>query len=196
MKQRGPQLAGHLTPRERIWTEIRRQGAHGGRFTPMAIEHHARVPTGVLADYLRGLRLAGYLARLNGRGQFAVEYQLVRDTGVEAPRVDRDGRGVALGRGVANMWRAMKALKHFDFRELRACAQAGDVQIAEHTANAYCLCLARAGYLAVIRAAKPGTAAQYRLARDTGPRAPMIRRGKHVFDPNLNEVVWSPKAGA
>ena len=213
------QACGKLTQRDRIWAAIRAINGDTGHgrvmFTlgQLADRIVANAPAGASArrieettikSYIGALLAGGYLRFASGgaggrgardaKGQWrSARYALARDTGIEAPRVDRRGRPVQQGAAQENLWRAMHVLKAFDYRELLACAAAS---IAPATAKGYVVMLARAGYLGRLRPAKPGTPAAYRLARDTGPRAPQIQRVKHVYDPNLGQVVWHPGVNA
>lgn len=202
------QAVGKLTPCERIWAAIRALGACCAHFTRADIDDwcakHApagtvtrRVEEATIAWYVAGLVAAGYLQRTRLAGRYAkAHYTLARDVGVAAPRVDRQGREATQGRVTLALWRAMHIHKQFDYRELTAWAAVESVRVAPDTAITYCQYLARAGYLQVMQPAKSGAPARYRLAKYTGPKAPLIQKVKHLYDPNLGEVVWHPAADA
>ncbi len=201
--------AGKLAPRDRIWLEVRTRRAE---FGVEDIASATKIKPGTVYDYLRALAYGGFLTatglqrkgeaaprhkrerRNRGlRSQFAaVRYDLARDVGVEAPRLDRHGRPLPPDTR-SNLWRAMKALKVFDFRELADAAGTEELPVKAKCANAYCLALALAGYLQVLSEVH-NMPRRYRLARNTGPLAPQVLRVKHVYDPNLGEVVWHPEA--
>jgi len=200
------EATGKLTLRDRIWAAVRAlHKLQPDGFTRRNVESWVakRAPAEATArsinentieSYLKGLVAGAYLRRKDPAAAYQVAvYQLVRDVGVEAPRVACTGREIAPGDCQTNLWRAMKILKAFDWRELRAAAA---VELAPATAKFYCQFLARAGYLKVLRDAKPGTPAAYRLVRNTGPRAPQIQRSRHLYDPNLGEVVWHPEVNS
>ena len=190
------QAQGKLTPRERIWAAIR--GPLKKCFaSPELIAHlrreGQRVDETTVRAYLDGLCAATppfLVLRPDGI------YVLQRDTGVDAPRVTSEGREVTQGRGTLALWRAMRIHKQFDYRELAAFASTDTLRVAPNTTRTYCQFLARADYLQIVRPSKPGTPARYRLAKYTGPKAPMIQRVKHLYDPNLGEVVWHPSQSA
>ena len=192
---------GKLTPRERIWGAIRELK----RFTIYGLARRLHIDDRTVESYVIALARAGHVVifkKAEGvivrdhASAHLVQFELVRDVGIDAPRLDSAGREVAQGRGTLALWRAMRIHKQFDFRELAAFASTDTLRVAPNTAGTYCHFLACAGYLQVVRASKPGTPARYRLAKYTGPKAPQIQRVKHLYDPNLGEVVWHPAVNA
>lgn len=155
------------------------------------------MPAGRVRDYLVSLEAAGYLKRNEEprKGGEPVRYRLVRDVGVEAPRVTRDGRHVTQGAGREQLWRTMRIIGEFNHRELAVHASTEAQPVAENEAAYYCQYLARAGYLVTIVEGGPNRPARYRLlpSRYTGPRAPQIQRIRQVWDANKHEVVWRPE---
>ena len=191
-RKRADRIGAHGS-REALWAAMRRLG----RFTVRQVTDETRLGLDTARDYVRGLELAGYLARVGtvatGSGTVgarAVVYELVRDVGVEAPRVRKDGTEVTQGRGREQMWRAMKVLGEFSARDLAVHASTEAHPVSLKEAKHYIRYLVKAGYLAVVRTT--GLAWRYRLvhSKNTGPRAPMIQRVRQVFDPNLGRVVW------
>lgn len=195
------QALGKLTPRDRIWAAIRT----AKRFTIYGLARLVHIHDRTVETYVIALARAGYVA-LSGvkegvivRGDASahhVEFELRNDIGIDAPRLDSTGREVTQGHGTLALWRAMRIHKQFDFRELAAFASTDTLRVAPNTSAAYCQFLARAGYLQIVRPSKPGRPARYRLAKYTGPKAPMIQRVRHLYDPNLGQVVWHPEANA
>lgn len=89
-----------------------------------------------------------------------------------------------------NMWTAMRGLKAFSPTDLAAHANTDTVLVSVDDAQAYCRALLAAGHLSVTRKAVPGRKeAIYRLARNTGPRAPREKRVRAVIDDNTDAVV-------
>ncbi len=115
-------------------------------------------------------------------------YALVRDCGVDAPRVRKDGT-MFPPTGRERMWRALRILNEFTVTEILAAASQGGPDIAESEARRYCDTLVLGGYLRRIR---PG---RYRFipARNTGGRAPQILRVKKLLDMNTGEIAWESK---
>lgn len=187
---------GLLTPRERMWQGIRQLRE---QFTAQQLQEALDRPImdlETIQDYLLQLDQAGYLQRLGAQGRKdgykfdEVRFKLVKDS-FEAPRVGLKGQKVEQGTQTLAMWRAMKALRDFDYRDVQRAATLGNVcQVTAQTAKSYVVLLARAGYFRTVREAKPGTPARYRLARDTGAHAPAITRRKAVFDRNKGEFTW------
>lgn len=179
------ELAGGQSPRQRMWSYIRRQT---GEFDWKDVTPGG-VPRKTATDYLKNLVAAGYLTLVNSDTQAFV---LARDNGIEAPRVRKDGSEVTQGNGNEAIWGAITVLDTFDAQTIADLSGA-----AMGTVKTYCKHLARAGYLTVANQGKGGRAATiYRTvkSRISGPRAPMITRLKVVYDPNLHQVVWSEGA--
>lgn len=181
------------TPRDRVWRAAMtfRKGAS---FTKTSLQEHCTpmVPWTVLDDYLPALELAGYLKRVGGKepapgamGQ-PIAYTRTKDS-YEAPRIDKAGKPVTQGTATLSMWRAMKVLRAFDYREIAQAATLAPVVVAPGSAKSYINALARAGYLQQVKASKPGVPAKYRLVKNTGPHAPAITRRKCVFDRNTGD---------
>lgn len=169
--------------RDVIWAKVRAFGL----FTLRDLRDATDIPERTIATYLTGLVAAGYLTSdlVDGRR----EWCLVRDTGIEAPRVRADGSEVMQGRGTENLWRTMKILGQFTVAELAATAATDEVAISLSTARSYVQALARAGYLAALPRPEQNAHARYRFARDTGPKPPQIQRVKLIFDPNTQEQI-------
>lgn len=187
-RKKGPTLApaGVLSTREKLWRAMR-------ELKEFRVPDLARA-TGVwhreynIQDYLRGLIKAGIVAvkeRPQYQGAHAT-YTLVRDLGVDAPRVRRDGTAVAEP-AQEIMWRGMKILREFTVLDLLAHAAMGGITIKGSTANKYCQWLARGGYLMTL--GRPSTGQRFRLVLDTGPKAPQVLRVKQLLDVNTGKVM-------
>lgn len=88
--------------------------------------------------------------------------------------------------GQERMWRVMRAMRRFTAEDL--------VQLAEvswNFANRYCRALRYIGYLREDGTTEPVGRGRgqkiYRLVKDTGPGAPLIRAVCEVRDPNTGE---------
>lgn len=187
-----------LETREAIWTAIRRLKV----FTSRRLYMETRCSRETIKEYLTGLTAAGYVSALTNAAPGPLEYALARDCGIDAPRVRRDGTEITQGRSRENMWRAMKIIGDFTYRDLAVHAATEETPVAEAEARDYCYHLHRAGYLALITAGKPGSRTTagaltlYRLlpSKYSGPKPPMVQRVKQVYDPNLKKVVWKGDA--
>lgn len=179
--------------RQAVWEEIRNQTRHGA-FSAREIADCTRLGVDTVRDYLTGLCKAGYLVQVSRpmpESFKAGYYRLEKDTGIEAPRVRKDGTPVTQGAGRRQMWNAMQVLKEFSAVDLAFNASTETHAVAESEARTYCAALCAAGYLI-------GCANQrYRLipAMWTGPHPPQIQRTKQVYDPNLKKVVWARITG-
>ena len=187
------ELTGGQSRRQRIWNKIRE--TDGNKFD-IADVTPGDVNRKTAQDYIKGLVNAGYLNVVQAASnQTRAIFQLANDTGMEAPRVTKNGEKVTQGQGNEAMWGAMQALGSFNTRVLSEMAG-----IKESTVKRYCKMLTCAGYLTVDRKGKGmgagGIATQYRLltSKVSGPRPPMITRLKAVYDPNIHEIVWQQNA--
>lgn len=176
--------------RPAIWVVIRRLAREGGYISPRRVRDLlVNAPLGALGlirDYLADLEAASIL---EPHPDVPGAYRLLRDEGVDTPRVRPDGSRVTQGQGREAMWLTMRILQRpWTVRELVAHASTAAHPIALLEADDYALRLSRAGYL---QRTAPGT---YRLipSRYTGPLPPQIRRTKEVFDPNLGRVAPWP----
>lgn len=200
------QLAGGKGPRQHIWDAIRCLAAASDKAfnqqqiweaLPSAIR--LQIDSTTIRDYRRCLVAGGYLERdtpsQSGSRYAMATYRLVRDTGMEAPRVRLNGQPVTQGLAQEQMWRTLRiATGDTNARELAAHASTPAVPVDETAAGDYLRMLHLAGYLLCTKEARTsGGTARYRLlsCRNTGPRPPMICRTKVVYDPNESRVVWS-----
>lgn len=197
-------MIGGKTPRQRAWEAIR-QLCNG--FIQEDIVRKARVSESVVIDYVKALLKGGYIEIASEETINRIctkrTYRLVRDNGLEAPRLNKNGEEVVQGSINDAMWgtlRRMFKVESVDYRQLAAFASTSRTPVSEATARTYMQILAAAGYLECVQEAVKGkkpTPARYRLkpAMESGHRSPMIQRTKSVFDPNWNKVVWTEEKG-
>lgn len=92
------------------------------------------------------------------------------------------------------VWNSIRVLKRFTAAQLEATAT-----IRRANLQKYLLALDRAGYLTLVRPKQNGKSlghAIWRLARDTGPRAPIVRTDSSgVYDPN-HDALYPGRAEA
>lgn len=175
-----------------FWLIIRALDADGPWTTAMVVER-TNVLHQSVGDFVVRLVKGGYAACVgeepNGKLHPIKRYRL-RQTPSEAPRLRRDG-SECLPTRQEQMWRAMRALAQFDYRELAFAASTDTVAVSPVAARDYIARLSHAGYLTTVRAAKPGTPAIWRLrpAMNTGPLAPLVMRTKFVWDANRQAVM-------
>ncbi len=190
------EMAGGRGPRQRVWEFIRK---HSRDFTVPAIEKATVIDVLTIRSYVQSLERGGFIKQTNecARVVDRKHYCLLRDVGIEAPRVDRKGNMVR-PTATENMWRTMRIIGDFTPAELAVRASTAETRVADETAKTYVGLLASAGYLTLVEQGHPyirGVGAKqnrYRLmaSKYTGPRPPMIQRTKCVYDPNLGKIVW------
>lgn len=193
------ELAGGKSQRQRVWEAIRSLSACalGGAFSADDLSRCSKVEMPIVRDYLVGLAAGDYLRVVNIKQERRVKkfFFLAKDTGVEAPRVRRDGSPVIAGRGTQAMWDAITVLDTFTHAFLAELAM-----VKPATAANYCGFLGRAGYLELVLpghgTGRGGVASVWRCVREhrNKPRAPMITRLKAVYDPNVHQIVWQDGA--
>ena len=199
--------AGALTVRDRIWAAIRRVRV----FTAASIADASGASERTVKEYLQALLKSeppvlereGRRPRPPRKGPRsaregwwrAMRYRLVRDVGVEAPRVKPDGRPCTLGRARDAMWRTVKALGQCDAGSLAlTVTESAGVTVSEATAKKFLIDLARGGYVARTGGGRgrQRTRFTFLASRNTGPRAPVTQQNGAVFDPNTGRHAWQP----
>jgi hypothetical protein len=172
--------------RRAVWAAVRELKQFTRIELRMAIPH---VSAGIVSAYLGALMRGGYVKAggkvpgpTRGNGERLVQYQLVNDIGVDAPRLRRDGRPLP-PTAQQNMWLAIKIEQWFTVADLAVTASTEETPIPLETAAVYVRHLYDAGYL-------ERRDVRYRLINNTGGYAPMIQKMKIMFDPNLNQLVW------
>lgn len=191
------EMTGGKSQRQRVWEAIRSAaGLDNGTFTVDKLSRFSKVEVPPIRDYLKGLVAAGFVRTVGDVSRCVKNvYELMRDNGVEAPRVRRDGSPVTQGRGNEALWAAMTVLDSFDYALLAEIAE-----VKATTASSYCKALGKAGYLQVISAGKGkgkgGIATVWTVnpAHRLKPRAPMITRLHAIYDPNIHAIVWAEGA--
>ncbi len=184
-------IAQNLKPhgQDGVWIEIRKLQV----FTAAEIHKSTDIHRRTVADYIRRLEAGGYVEK-HVSYEDTLQFKLMRDAGVHAPRLKKNGDPVTQGGGNANLWRSMRMLKVFTPQDLALHSTNETVEVSAETARLYCGILLKAQYLRVLRKAVPGKhQAQYRFIRDTGPQSPQVQRVKQVFDPNIQEVTYYPE---
>lgn len=198
------EIVGGMSPRQKVWAAMRKQK---DSFTQEQIAERGKVSESAVKDYVKALLKAGFIAVIGSEAVGTMckrnTYKLVKDNGVEAPRISKQGVIVTQGSVNEAMWGTIRRVlkgQSFDYRQLAAFSSTSQQVVAEETAKTYVFMLANAGYFELVtppvkgRRARPG---RYRLKAnmDTGSRAPMIQRTKQVYDPNRNEVMWIEPKG-
>lgn len=189
--------SGHRDPQDMVWEGIR----------ALKVFTQADIEVWMLNKFDRGINsktVRSYISRLVKGNYLEVTksetarniskrftYELVKDAGTHSPRLKKTGEPSTQGLGRENLWRAMKILKNFDWRELVDVCNTNEVTIKPSEAKDYIRHLNGAGYLKVVQKSVGNTPARYNFvpSMNTGYHPPMIQRIKRVFDPNLNKVM-------
>lgn len=170
------------------WAVMKRLGAGGRPFTIADVEGETNVPRSYIDEYATRLVRGGFLKVVHAGPPRRV--RLCNNPPAEAPRVRADGTPCP-PRKQDQLWRAMRALKSFNARELAFAATTPDCRVPVQTALRYCAELVRAGYL--VRVGKLGSHAGivFRLkpGMNTGPLSPVILRVDTIYDRNLKRVI-------
>ena len=189
----------YLQPQDAIWAAIRalKQFTRSDVSVQLVNDNIEGINDHTINSYVQRLARGGYLSiekrtAYHGAAAQLFVYTLTRDCGNEAPRLRKDGSPSQHGGANDRLWRAMKILKTFTYRDLIESASIEGGEIPATTVKSYIKHLHAAGYLAVTKPGAPNTPAHYRWlsSKNTGPRAPMILRTHQVFDPNLQQIVW------
>lgn len=201
------QYVGGKGPRQCIWEAIRYLSALNNQpftdaniWSALPIAIRMDIDVGAIREYRRSLIAAGVLETAEEAAKFkAGIFRLVKDEGVEAPRVRKDGTRVTQGLAQEQMWRTLRMVgTDTNGHELAAHASTPAIPVAEVAARDYLQVLFHAGYLICTKEGKGtgrgGVQARFRLkpSRNTGPRPPMVCRTRVVYDPNEDKVVWAP----
>ncbi len=155
---------------------LRRVALSLGRFTAEDLERACRAAPKRVTDALIRWVRSGFV-----RSEPEARYAVVELS-----------EGAGAGTREGNLWRAMRLLGTFSVVDLLAHSRTETVAIPDRFARDYTRTLMTAGYLRVAKPAARGREAVYRIARNTGPAAPVIRRLAALVDPNLGGVVWTP----
>jgi hypothetical protein len=118
-------------------------------------------------------------------------WKLIDDKGVITPRINADGKFLP-ETAQQQIWRAIRILKKFTLDALIASTDK-HAKITNTNAKRYVGYLNKAGYLKETKPANPNQRSTYTLipSKNTGPKPPEVKQVKNLFDPNLNQVVWT-----
>lgn len=184
-------MTGGKLPRQRMWETIRDLGKGGAEFSTYTVARRTGEEDEATRTYLMALAKAEIVKRLSVKGRDGT-WTLLKDEGVEAPRVNKHGERVP-PEAVEFIWRALRILGELTAAEAANQVAAGGSAITEDGARIYLQGLALAGYT-VRSGGTPGVPASYRLvpSRNSGPLHPIYQRSSYyqIFDPNLCKVVW------
>lgn len=146
--------------------------------------------------WLKALELAGYVALVDETPMNAVcatyRYKLIKDIGQQPPRIDGKGQ-VKPPQSVDLIWRSLRILKTCNAHQIVVSGSTPEVTLKISNVRQYLRALYLSGYLKALPLRHPRALASYQLIKNTGPKAPQIKRGKKVYDANLGLVVYDPE---
>ncbi|MDF3931367.1 hypothetical protein [Pseudomonas citronellolis] len=190
-------MLGGKSPRQHMWEAIRSLSRDPKGLTSYNVARLSGQDDEAAHSYLRDLEKAGVVQRLEVLGKRDYRWKLEKDEGAEAPRVNKHGKRVPPS-GVENIWRALRIVGELSAADAADHASVNGVTMSEQAARIYLQGLALAGYV-TRSGGTPGKPALYTLLprRDTGPQHPVYQRTtfEQVYDPNLDQVVWSKGDG-
>ena len=146
----------------------------------------------VSADLRIGMKKAAQIVRgWEADGAVIVVSTASHGPGRKKFRADRDFVRLPGRTAEENLWAAMRRLRSFTPSTISAHATTEQIAVPPEAAAAYCRTLLAADYLTVTRRAAPAMKREaiYRLARETGPKAPVPARVRALRDPNLDQVI-------
>ncbi|MDI3325603.1 hypothetical protein QKW35_14590 [Pontibacterium granulatum] len=183
------EMIGGKNARQRLWEAIRNR--HGNPFDLTAIARSANVDTHTAKTYLQRLIAGEYVEVVEKKSHGKSLCRHIKDTGVEAPRLNRKGEPETQGLISEAIWRTLRILSALDAAQIVGHVAAAGHDVALTYVKRYLASLKKAGYLQVVVAGNAHRLekVQLKLCMDTGPRAPQIQRVKTVYDPNLNKVM-------
>lgn len=142
------------------------------------------VQEGQLREVITPLREAGWLEDV-GLTDRRAKLIALTEAGQRGAAEELRGQAQTGGDAQVNMWRTARRLKDFSATDLVAWSSTEETPVDHKAARRFCELLLRGGYVRVTRKAKPGVnEAFYRMIRDTGPRAPVEKRVRAIYDPN------------
>ena len=189
--------ASNYSSPEIVWAAIRELKTFTASDLIAFVARQRKVNDGTIKSYLARLAKGGYFDIEHTAIRAACHtnrYTLIKDTGVDAPRLTKHGKPSTQGLSREQIWRAMRILGDFTYHDLQLTASTEKVPVKASEVRSYIKHLYAAGYLVETKPCVRGPSpkpATYRLlpSRYTGPKPPMVQRVKQVFDPNLGKVM-------
>lgn len=161
----------------------------------LVVSKKVAINTGTVRSYLLRLNKGGYI-RLDGMKAHGERiYILYCENVGNTPRLNVDGSQVR-ERKTQRVWRAIKILRRFGVKEVMITGSMPGDPISESSVRSYLGWLVNAGYVVSPRQPRNIGMRYYRIvpSKCAGPRAPIVRRRVELFDPNLDEVVYTKEA--
>lgn len=191
MKVTKHEMLGGKPPRQRMWEAIR---TINGTFFAIDIAQLSGCELANVYHYLRSLTKALFVtveevATTKRKGdRLSKRYTLIKNTGIEAPRINAKGETVLASPKFEVLWRTLRILNSVTTNQLVDHAEAAGLTITKRSVNIYTKALLDSGYINVT--GKEGSRVfSLKPSMNTGPRPPQLQSIKAVYDPNLNKVM-------
>ncbi|NMZ13981.1 hypothetical protein HBO07_22115 [Pseudomonas proteolytica] len=172
---------------QRVWDKLRECQ---GRISSNLISRKTGIHYRTVKRYMISLKKEGYLEQV---GMYFGEplYNLVKDSGVDFPKIIVGKKESYKETAKEIMWRGVRILGEFSAIDLVSLADVS-TPIKLSTAQRFIKHLNRAGYFDLVGKPRPGTLSRYRLRRamNAGPKTPIVQCGGQVFDPNFGKVFY------
>lgn len=180
------------------WAVMTQMTREAGGFTVRDVHDRCNGPRySVVKEYLRRCRKMGAITvagrRDTGR-HFPTVIYVVAEGISDAPVVRRPNYQDQRGRGLQQIWRAMRLMTVFSVPDLVSSASTEEIEIKPSLARAYLRALAQAGLIVEVgRRARIGQVATWRLlpAANTGPLAPAMTKSG-IVDRNIGRHQAAP----
>ncbi|SMH36027.1 hypothetical protein [Maritimibacter sp. HL-12] len=189
---RGP-IQKHTSVSLRLRLLSRLRG--GAAFTKGALRVALDAQEGQLREVLNRLRDDGWIEEV-GLDPRRSKLLALTEAGKRGAEGELSTFGQLKGDAQTNMWRTARRMREFTPVDLTAWASVPGAEVDLQAARAFCAILLRGGYVRVVRKAKSGVnEAIYRLINDTGPRPPVEKRVRAIYDANEERLVHVPGSG-
>ena len=172
--------------RQGIWSVIRTHRIISIKGICMSIG----MPENTVRAFVKSLELACYLKEFyREKKPKRIYYKLIRDNGVLAPRIKKDGSPLD-PLPEQKMWFAMKPLSRFTALDLGFSTRLG-----EDKADAYCQKLSDAGFLKIVHHDPKNNRNTYFVipSKCKGPLSPTIFEDGTVYDQNTDSIAFTPE---
>lgn len=191
-------VTGTKEPRQRMWESIR---VLAPGFSTNDIARRSGQMPREINEYFSALVKAGIIDVIESpSGKEGRIYSLIKDEGVEHPRLNRKGERVYDHLITENIWRSIRILKgSFTAETVLHTASAGGAAMTIKIVRQYLNALTEAGYFTKTDWDR-NSPETYQLVpgKHTGPRPPEIRKldSLQVYDPNLSKLVFVKTTGS